>query len=130
MLLKSCAKCGNLIPYGRTYCERCTPIEEEERAARLGVARKNYNRGYNKRRDPKYGRFYHSREWRTLARKRIQDDGYKCLECGEFATEVDHIIPIQTPEGWDLRFDWSNLQSLCVNCHNKKHKRFQKKKKD
>lgn len=126
MLLKSCNRCGNLIPYGQTYCETCAQIVEEERAKRMEVSRKKANRGYNRRRDPKTAAFYQGRAWRRLARARIQADGYKCAKCGKIATEVDHIIPIQTPEGWALRYEWSNLQSLCVQCHNKKHKRFQK----
>lgn len=129
MLLKACNKCGNLIPYGRAYCETCAPIVEADRAARLDETRKEGNRRYNKRRDPKYTEFYRSKAWRALARARIQGDGYKCVKCGAFATEVDHIIPIQTPAGWDRRFDYDNLQSLCVTCHNEKHDRFKKKRK-
>ena len=133
MLLKSCAKCGRLIPYGRSYCEGCTPIVEAEREERLTAAKKRGDTRYNRGRDPRYGRFYNSKDWRVLSRKRIQDDGYKCVKCGAFATEVDHIIPIQTPEGWERRYDYDNLQSLCVKCHNEKHDRFKsrnKKKKD
>lgn len=127
MLLKACNKCGNLIPYGRAYCEACTPIIEEERVKRADQSRKKSNREYNSRRDPKTGAFYRGKAWRRLARARIQADGYKCVKCGKFATEVDHIKPIQTPEGWELRYDWDNLQSLCVDCHNEKHNRFKKK---
>ena len=97
MLLKACNRCGNLIPYGRAYCEACTPIIEEARAARLESARKEGNRRYNKKREGRYSVFYRGKDWRRLARERIRADGYKCVKCGEFATEVDHIIPIQTP---------------------------------
>ena len=127
MLLKACAKCGALIPYGRAYCERCAPVVEAAREERQAAAKKRGGRRYNRGRDPKYGRFYNSKEWRILSRKRIQADGYKCVKCGKIATEVDHIIPIQTPEGWELRFEWGNLQSLCGGCHNEKHGRFQKR---
>ena len=126
MLLKACNRCGNLIPYGQTYCEACSQAVEEEKTQRGEVSRKNANRRYNSRRDSKTGAFYQSKAWRRLARARIQSDGYKCAKCGKIATEVDHIIPVQTPEGWELRFEWDNLQSLCVSCHNEKHKRFMK----
>jgi len=33
------------------------------------------------------------------------------------AVVVDHMVPIK--DG-GARFDWSNLQSLCVPCHNRK----------
>ena len=129
MLLKECKRCGSLIPYGAVYCKGCTPIVEKEREERRLEAKRKGDRRYNKTRDPKYIRFYNSAEWRVLSRKRLQDDGYKCVKCGAFASEVDHIKPIQTPEGWELRLDYNNTQSLCVACHNKKHERFQKRKK-
>lgn len=127
MLLKACGRCGNLIPYGSAYCIKCKPIVEAEREARRAEANKASQRRYNKTRDPKYLRFYRSVEWRTLSAKRLQGDGYRCVKCGAIATEVDHIKPIQTPEGWGLRYDYDNLQSLCVVCHNEKHNRFKKR---
>lgn len=127
MLLKECGICKNLIPYGRTYCDRCTPIAEERRREYLERSRKASNKRYNSKRDPKYVRFYNSSEWRILSRKRLQDDGYKCVKCGAIASEVDHIKAIQTPEGWELRLAYTNTQSLCIECHNKKHNRFIKR---
>ena len=127
MLLKSCHRCGKLISYGSPYCSICAPIVEAEREARRIEYSKASNRRYNAKRDPKYGRFYNSIEWRTLSAKRLQDDGYKCVKCGKIASEVDHIKPIQTPEGWELRLDYDNTQSLCLDCHNAKHERFRKK---
>lgn len=127
MLLKVCNRCGVLIRYGGTYCETCKPIVEAEREARRQEYTKESNRRYNKKRDPKYGRFYNSTEWRVLSRKRLQDDGYKCKRCKKIASEVDHIIAIQTPEGWERRLDYDNLQSLCLDCHNEKHDRFKRR---
>ena len=128
MLLKECGRCHKLIPYGSTYCTTCAPIVEAEREARLQESRRESNRRYNKKRDLKYIRFYNSLEWRTLSLKRLQDDQYKCVKCGKIASEVDHIVPIQTDEGWERRLDYTNTQSLCIECHNIKHKRFIKKK--
>lgn len=127
MLLKACNRCGILISYGSAYCSTCGPIVQEEREARRREYNLESNRRYNKTRDPKYGRFYNSSEWRILSRTRLQRDGYKCVKCGQIASEVDHIKPIQTPDGWELRLDYDNLQSLCLDCHNKKHERFKKK---
>ena len=127
MLLKSCNRCGTLIQYGGVYCTVCKPIVEQEREARRLESNKASNRRYNKTRDPKYIRFYNSSEWRILSRRKLQDDGYKCVKCGKIASEVDHIKPIQIPGGWELRLDIDNLQSLCIDCHNDKHERFKKK---
>jgi 5-methylcytosine-specific restriction endonuclease McrA len=126
MLLKSCGRCGNLIPYGSTYCSTCKPIVEGEREARLSESRRKSNRRYNKTRDPKYTRFYNSIEWRTLSAKYLQDKGYRCSKCRDMATQVHHVKPIQTPDGWELRLDYDNLELLCTTCHNKEHNRFVK----
>ena len=98
-------------------------------AERKAQYKRESNKRYNKTRDPKYTKFYNSKEWRVLSLSRLQYDNYKCVKCGKIASEVDHIIPIQTPKGWDLRLDFNNTQSLCLDCHNKKHGRFQKRNK-
>lgn len=120
MLLKPCGRCKTLIPYGKSYCDVCEPIVAAQREQNKRAS----NTRYNKTRDPKYVKFYNGKDWRVLSRTRLQYDGYKCVECGAIATEVDHIIPIQTPQGWELRLDFDNTRSLCTKCHNKKHKRF------
>lgn len=128
MLLKQCGRCGNLIPYGPSYCSKCAPIVEAEIEARKAKYKRESNKRYNRKRDPKYVRFYNSGEWKTLSAKRLQDDGYRCAWCGKIATEVDHIVEIKTPEGWERRLDYSNTRSLCHTCHDKRHNRFIKKK--
>lgn len=128
MLLKSCNRCGNLIPFGSAYCKECTPIVEAQREARLQESRLKSNREYNKKRDPKYIRFYNSTDWRTLSALYAQDKGYRCEECKQMATQVHHKKAIQTPEGWELRLDYRNLELLCTQCHNDRHDRFVKKK--
>ena len=127
MLLKTCNRCGRLMPYGTSYCEVCTPIVEEYKEARRLERAKAYNKEYNKSRDPKYTKFYNSVEWKTLSLRYLMDKRYQCEECRVVATEVHHKIPIQTPEGWELRLDYENLESLCIRCHNKRHGRFMNK---
>lgn len=124
MLLKQCRRCGVYIQYPATYCSICLPIIEEERAKRRANIKSLADARYNKTRDKKYLRFYNSPEWRRLSTQYMVDVGYKCEMCHRIATEVHHIIPIQTEEGWERRLDYSNLMALCVNCHNKKHGRF------
>lgn len=128
MLLKACNRCGNLIPYGATYCTNCLPIVQAEREERVRESKLKSNRAYNKTRDPKYTQFYNSGPWRALSAKRLQDDGYRCQWCRGIATEVDHIVEIQTPEGWPLRLDYNNTRALCHDCHDKRHNRFIKTK--
>ena len=127
MLLKPCNRCGTLIQYGSAYCTVCKPIIDKEREARRIENSKRSNRRYNQTRDPKYLRFYRSKEWKILSRSRLQHDGYKCVMCNKIASEVDHIKPIQTPEGWELRLEFNNTRSLCLDCHNKRHDRFKRR---
>lgn len=127
MLLKPCGRCRALIPYGNAYCDTCMPIVEAYRAERLRGAKRKNNRDYNRGRDPKYTRFYNSKEWRILSRKIMQDQGYKCAWCGAISEGVDHIQEIKTPEGWERRLDPTNLRPLCHACHDKRHDRFKKR---
>ena len=129
MLLKQCARCGRLIPYGHTYCNECRPIVEAEQEARHQEAKRAGDRRYNKKRDTKYIRFYNSIAWRTLSAKYTQDHGYRCEQCGRMATQVHHKQAIQTPEGWARRLDYGNLELLCTQCHNERHERFKRRKK-
>lgn len=123
MLLKQCGRCGNYIEYPNSYCSKCLPIVEEARAKRLLERKREYDKRYNQTRDKKYVRFYNSPEWRMLSSKYMSDKGYKCERCKRLATEVHHVKPIQTDEGWLLRLDYNNLLAVCVDCHNKEHGR-------
>ena len=111
------------MPVGRgdTYCPSCSA---EYRRERYGA--RDWHREYVERRqreDPKYRQFYRSREWRMTALQYAVDHGHKCERCGKVGTDVHHIVPVQTPEGWAMRFDPENLCLLCVSCHNIAHGR-------
>lgn len=65
--------------------------------------------------------FYQSNEWRRV-RAAVLRDVPLCAACGArgrlvAAKVVDHIQPIKSG---GARFDRTNLQSLCVACHNRK----------
>lgn len=132
MLLKPCSRCKRMIPYGNKYCDKCKPIIESEFKAKLQQSKRESNKRYNKRRDPKYAQFYRSKQWRMLSASYMQKAGYKCeaqydKDCRRFASEVHHIIPIQTEEGWARRLDITNLRAVCTHCHNIEHNRFKNK---
>ena len=126
MLLKPCPRCKKMMPYGPPYCSACKPIAEAEiKAIRERNAQKKAE-AYNRARDPKYRAFYNSKGWRVLSRAFLQSFGYKCQarlsdKCQGVATEAHHVKPIQTPEGWERRLDWSNLEAVCTVCHNLRH---------
>lgn len=102
---------------------------DEAREKRRLEQKRKANRDYNKRRDPKYIRFYNSSDWKILSARYAQDKGYRCEKCGAIATQVHHVEAIQKEGGWERRLDYHNLELLCLSCHNERHNRFQKKKK-
>ena len=125
MVLKPCPRCKRLMPHGATYCKDCAPIASEElERIREENAKKKQAR-YNRRRDPKYIAFYRSKDWKAQSRAKLQSVGYRCEArlqgCQGLAVEVHHIKHIQTPEGWELRLEWSNLEAVCTSCHNGRH---------
>ena len=123
LVFKKCPRCGRVMPEGNgaTLCMECASNDPKSR-----VRERDYAAEYAKRRDsenPIYRKFYRSKEWTLLSRKYAHDAGYRCEECGDIGTDVHHVMPIQTDEGWARRFDASNLRLLCVRCHNAAHGR-------
>lgn len=73
--------------------------------------------------------FYKSSEWRKLRREAMKRDHYECVWCakeGKVSTnqvlEVDHIKELEYYPEYALDID--NLRTLCKDCHNKRHERF------
>lgn len=130
MLMHPCPRCKALVPYGQTYCPECAAVAADELEDKLEHNRREKARKYNRRRDPKYAKFYRSKAWKMMSRAKLQDVKYKCEAgfpcCQKLAVEVHHIQAIQTPEGWERRLDWDNLEALCTACHNARHQRFRK----
>ena len=124
-LMKRCPRCKRLMPYGPAYCSECKPLAEAELQEIKERNAKKKAQAYNRKRDPKYLTFYRSKAWRETSRAFLQSVGYKCQakleDCQHIAVEVHHIKPIQTPEGWERRLDWSNLEAVCTACHNGRH---------
>lgn len=126
-VLKACPRCRTLIPQGLPYCAKCAPLVEAQREEYREHNTALRNRQYGKRRDPKYLTFYRSKAWKQTSRAKLLEANYKCAGklpgCTGLAVEVHHIKPIQTPEGWDIRLEWDNLEPLCTACHNARHER-------
>lgn len=134
MIYKTCARCGKIIQYGASYCRTCEAEVREERDSMIQQQRQRTGkRRYDAKKDTKYAKFYRSPAWRRLSAAYMCKAGYICEgdspDCQRIATEVHHIMPIQTPEGWDRRFDITNLCALCHKCHDHMHSRFTEKKK-
>jgi len=124
-ILKPCPRCKRMMPVGPSYCKDCAPLARAELEAIREQNLKKKMQMYNRQRDPKYLTFYRSKDWRLTSRAKLQQVSYKCEAklsgCQGLAVEVHHIKPIQTPEGWGLRLEWSNLEAVCTSCHNGRH---------
>lgn len=75
--------------------------------------------------------FYGSSEWKHLRASIIERDNHECQFCkaeGKLTTEFDSILEVDHIEELkdrpDLALEPSNLRTLCKDCHNKRHKRF------
>lgn len=74
---------------------------------------------------------YNSAAWRQLRKVIISKRGLHCEKCGRLVANpsqlvADHIIEL-TPENVgnvNVALNEDNIQLLCVDCHNAKHKRF------
>lgn len=124
MISKTCAKCGRLIAYGKRYCDSCRQAIDRDAPER----KRESDRRYNRKRNKEELRFYASKDWKLLSAGYMREKGWRCERCGGIATEVHHIVPIQSVEGWNRRLDYDNLEALCIKCHNDRHGRFGSKK--
>ena len=100
--------CNKLTNDGTGYC----PEHQGQRADRLKVT------------DP----FYLSPRWRNLS-KWYRNGHPLCELCGKPTFIVHHKVPIRADNGRiaeddTLLMDETNLEALCVRCHEKKHERF------
>ena len=69
--------------------------------------------------------FYNSSAWKKLSEYVRVSRHYICEECGEYGSQVHHIIEI-TPDNINdtsITLNEKNLQLLCEECHNKKRKK-------
>lgn len=97
--------CNELVDSG--YCSKHTP---------------EYKKNYERYRRPEYRKLYNTKAWKTI-RERVLIENPFCIECQKInvikkATDVDHIK--DHLGNHKLFFSYSNLQSLCHECHSRK----------
>lgn len=82
-------------------------------------------------RDRNYSKLLNSSRWRKLRAEVLADHPF-CADCAlqsraVFASEVHHIIPIESAKGSGeqarLAYSRSNLVGLCTACHKERHRR-------
>jgi len=73
-------------------------------------------------------RFYASKVWKDCREAFLQSKGFLCERCSEttnpMPAKIAHHKTHLTPENINdphVSLSWSNLESLCQDCHNKEH---------
>lgn len=56
------------------------------------------------------------RHWRKVRRNVLKRDGWRCVRCGAYGNEADHIRPLRRFPDQDP-YDPDGLQTLCRRCH-------------
>lgn len=81
--------------------------------------------------------FYASDKWRKLRLNLIIERGNKCSKCGSIVKPVrmiGHHTPVElTPDNVNdanIALNPNNIEIVCLDCHNKDHKRFGNYKKE
>lgn len=118
MIKKICNKqgCNTLVIYTNKYCEK----HKDQAQADTYERNKHYDLH---RRDKESTGFYSSKEWkelRELVKTKFNGLCSRCLDNKLFKAGMiaDHKIPIKID--WSLRLIESNIDYLCLECHNTK----------
>ncbi|MBU1087984.1 MAG: HNH endonuclease [Candidatus Omnitrophica bacterium] len=110
---KPCLKCKRVLTT-TTYCPECEVKAD-------AFKKENYSK-YNTRRGPQHE---YDNVWRKLSKRKLRINSLceECLNMKRYikAVLVHHIKDVKRyPE---LRLVWENLMSLCISCHEMKHRR-------
>ena len=89
---------------------------------KTGKSNPNWNGGHSPERQSKYAKS----AWKELAKVVLERDKYQCQNCGAKRILKTKLV-VHHIKAWsrypELRFELTNLQTLCVYCHKKKHSR-------
>lgn len=69
-------------------------------------------------------KFYDSKQWKHTQEAVMKAYNYTCQRCGRPAKIVHHRVWIneQNINDPNITLDWSNLEPLCQDCHNREHR--------
>ena len=107
--LRPCKEFGCKRLVKRGYCE----LHIKKHHDRYKESNSNYDRMRLSSRQRGYDTAWHKFRSYYLRLNPI------CVRCGAIATLIHHIKPLPTGE----KYEHSNLQALCIKCHNKIHHR-------
>ena len=87
------------------------------------------NRLYALIKQDKLVKFYQSRSWRSLRLEALTRDNNECQTCKRYGKvgEAQNVHHIKTVKEFPmLALSLSNLESICIKCHNNEHDRLNK----
>jgi len=108
--LRPCKEYGCKALVKRGYCELHSNIRKEKY--------RNNNKLYDQARGSRHVRGYDTR-WTKFRLYYLRQHPI-CSKCANPATLIHHIVDLKKHGD---KYEDSNLQPLCVACHNKIHKR-------
>ena len=90
---------------------------------RYGKLNPNWNGGHSPERQSKYAKYF----WKELAKSILKRDNYTCQKCNYYRKDNKRKLVIHHIKSWsrfpELRFEPSNLITLCEKCHKIIHKK-------
>ena len=82
------------------------------------------NRLYALIKQDKLVKFYQSKSWRSLRLEALERDNNECQTCKRYGKvgEAQNVHHIKTVKEFPmLALSLSNLESICIKCHNNEH---------
>lgn len=72
--------------------------------------------------------FYKSEAWKLAREIKIRSVNGRCERCSGIGQEVHHRnrLTVENVDDSAISLNPENLELLCLECHNKEHKRFSK----
>lgn len=120
--------------YGRTHSKKTKEILSQSASVPKPLLRGTGNGMYNRKgvlnhryidgSSPERQRLYCQSEWLSVERKVLKRDKYKCRRCGS-PKKCYRGLHVHHLKSWagnpDLRYELTNLVTLCNKCHNWVH---------
>ena len=96
--------------------------EKNPMYGKMGELNPNWNGGHSPERQSIYARYF----WKELEKSILKRDNYTCQICGAKHTGRDKLV-VHHIKPWakypELRFEPTNLITLCEKCHKTIHKK-------
>ena len=103
----------------------CASVGVYKRTLMPGAGRLCVQNGWRMRTSKEAHDLYRSTAWLDVRQAYIIERNGLCERCGRPGIIVHHkkYLTSKTAKQWDIALNTDNLELLCIDCHNKEHKR-------